>query len=385
MQGYAAAHELVMDALSRNPAAAVANMEASPGGTTAQSAGNAALVAAIVDHNPAACRLCLAKNRGNNAPRSNGNNSNSSSNASNNNSNVLGSIVVAGVSFPVSPPIWARLGAADASSHNQDVTGETGEATRARNAQRRGSSHAGDRVTNVFFPPPNYRKIEQGSPNTSAGKTPPSKDDHVSVGDTGTQGTVEDGATGSVRIAGGLGAGGNAASLFKGGGMFRGMNVNMGMTVNNLFKGQPRSTDATSSSAIPPGTSTQASEDVQEGSKVNAASGTATASGSGPAGSVKTQTSADITSKLRLSFGRFSTSKDAKKDSDEGKSNTGNGQGGVEQKDSGFTSLFRKVSHSSFCLIRKISSTKGYVKGMVLAVDTVISSHFYPECLVLFS
>lgn len=385
IQGFAAAHELVMDTLSNTelPHGLVsidevrtnmkANVILSPESTTEESS----MFAAIVDHDAGACRLCLAKN---------------SAHGSTATATSAGVSGMGGASVSASPRIWVRLGAADSSSHGEDFN------------KKNDNVEVRDPVMDAFFPPP----ASQSRANSGliGDQSPAQRSEGAAQGEGVTGGT-------------GVGAGG----LFKAGGMFRGMNIDMSkmnvgsMTanMNSLFKvnsplarngtstavvrtdsnsNSPDSnnaTDATTASPSPCTTTTTATAttttDSNSSTGENAAlaptegpkeaepalstpswtgSGDAAGESTGPVGG--TGSTADLASKIRMSFGRFSVRSDAKSD---GQLMGGGGEEGTSvsgRRDSGgFGLLLRKVSRGI---------TGGGVRERMLKWESTLQSLF---------
>lgn len=192
--------------------------------------------------------------------------------------------------FPLSPPLWARIGAADSSAHGSEATpGQESGAAFFAAKQPVGSGGGGG--TDKAYPP-----TKQSGAN-------------------GVEGKLEGGDSGG----GGSGIVGN--NLFKGGAMFRGM-----------FK-----------AGAVPGQST--ADNAEESSNPDA-------DRSGPKGTAeagKGEVTNDLAAKFRISLSRFGGSKEAKK---EGVDGAGEGAAAVtppgvdndsSTRDSGFGSLFRKV------------------------------------------
>lgn len=296
-----------MDALSRNPTLDPDSMKLGGDVTTVSAAGpgDFALMTAIVDYNPAKCRLSLAKSASSTASGSSSNSNNSSSGSDNNSSNVLGNVMVAGISFPVPSPLWARLGAADTPSQGLDVLPDANQTSR-RGTEQRSSGSVGDRVTNVFFPPQRERPRSRPRPQPQQGAVP-------------SEAATQDGSSSGAAAAPGKAegsepaeAGGSTTSLFKTSAVFRGMKV------NNLFK----------SSAVPSRES-EARKDpsarVGAGQEAKAVPDADPDSTSSPA-TTKSLTPSDLTSKIRMSFGRFSSpAREAKRDIGTGDGGDGGG------------------------------------------------------------
>ncbi|CAM9620253.1 unnamed protein product, partial [Scytosiphon promiscuus] len=294
--GFAAAHELVMDTVADSD--------------TDEGNGDAALSTAIVDHNPAACRLCLPRKppAGAGAGGTTG-----------------GTDMVTGMLFPPASPLWARLGAADASAHGPAALAVDSGGNSNSDKQDGGG---GGGSSSPFFP----AKSSQ-SPGTE--KTSSSSHSSVSAKSAGGDG----GGDGSGHSTGAPPAPAPApvpapapagSNLFKGGAMFGGMKMNMGGIFNK-------------------GVGSSAGEGAAAAEKTEGVSG---ADAAVPSESGKGDTAADLAAKLRLSFGRFGGSKDTKKSVGEG----GEGGGAAaaaaaeaavagsseKEKDSAFGSLFRK-------------------------------------------
>lgn len=278
-------------------------------GDAEEGAGDAALSTAIVDHNPAACRLCLSRK----PPAGGGGGS-------------TGTDMVTGMLFPpASSPLWARLGAADASAH-----GSAALAVDNNNGSKEGGGSGGDSGS-PFFP--------AKSPGTE--KTSTSSHSSVSAKSGGDGGGGDGsghstGAPSSAPAAPPTAAGSN---LFKGAAMFGRMKMNMGGIFN---KGAAGSNQGETAPAAAP-----AAEKTE---------GVSSADAAGPSDAGRGDTAGDLAAKLRLSFGRFGGSKDAKKGGGEEGGSGGAataaaaeaaeavGAGSTEkEKDSALGSLFRKV------------------------------------------
>lgn len=276
-QGFAAAHELVMDTIDR-------------GGDSLE---DTPLSAAIVDHDPAACRLCLAKRS-------------SSSTVPGISSGGGGGMER--LLFPLSPPLWARIGAAD--SLAPTTTETTGEKDKEAGQSKQDAS--------PFF----SASVDGKSPEDGGGGT-----ERASSNDSNGSGAEGAGIEAADTIGG---------NLFKGGGMFRGMKM-------NLFKGASGGSDAAAQGSIK-GNSNGASGTPEASDK----SGT----GAGEAAETRQSEAApDLAAKFRMSLTRFTASKEAKNDG-ESAGNVGPASGGgvgervtaeSAKRESGFGSLFRKV------------------------------------------
>lgn len=283
------------------------------GGGGSDGGGVTSIATVIVDHDVPACRLCLAQ-------KAVGNH-NASAAAPSAAATAAG--VAGGLLFPLSPPLWARIGAADSSEHGPDTSQGQG--------RDKGSA---------FFSP----KLPAGSSNGvgdgSGGGAVAGKGPDIAGVSTGEGGGVSG-------DAGGDSGGGSA--VFRAGGMFRGMNMNMNM---GMFS---------KAGALPGQGGVGEKEAGGRGGGAGAASGSSSsgpvANGMGEA--EKGDSAGDLASKFRVSFARFGGSKDkdakkeAKKDDAEGWEGVGVGVAsaagaagaakGAQGKDSGFGSLFRKV------------------------------------------
>ncbi|CAM9653429.1 unnamed protein product, partial [Hapterophycus canaliculatus] len=269
-------------------------------GDAEEGSGDAALATVIVDHNPAACRLCPPRKPPGGGGVGGGG---------------AGTDMVTGMLFPPASPLWARLGAADASAHGQAALAvDSGGGSGSSNKEGGGGS-------SPFFP--------SRSPGTE--KTSSSSHSSVSAksgGDVGGDGSGHSSGAPSAPVAAG-------SNLFKSGAMFGGMKMNMGGIFN---KG----------AASNPGEGA-ADADAEK------AEGVSSTDAAGPAEAGKGDTTVDLAAKLRLSFGRFGGSKDAKKASGkEGESGAAAvaaakvveaaaARSAEKEKDSAFGSLFRKA------------------------------------------
>lgn len=278
-QGYAAAHELVTDTMAAG----------------AEGEGDVALSAVIVDHIAAACRLCLVQKPG-------------------------GAGAPGGSKFPLSPPLWARMGAADSSTHG--IIASTDDSSK-------GSGKKGSE--SPFFPAksPGTEKTSSSSHSSASAR---SGGDVVSGG----EGSGHDSsATVPPVAAAGTTTGSSSSNLFKGGTMFSGMKINMG----EIFK---------------KGAAT--SNNPEEGASAEAAGPKGSSNTTAPAAADKPEEAGkgdgepatDLAAKLRISLGRFGSLKEVKKDADGVGSEAAMaaaaaGGSSEKDKDSGIGSLFRKV------------------------------------------
>eukprot|EP00752_Nemacystus_decipiens_P001235 g1234.t1 len=344
--GFAAAHELVMD---------------SANGRGGEESEDAALSTAIVDHNPPACRLCLAQKPGGVGVGGTANTEGGG-----------------GILFPLSPPLWARIGAADSSSHGIPAAGKGAYSSE-------GSKDPSAR--SPFFPakshsnsnPHSHSQTQTQSPGTEKTSTSTSTSNHSITGTStasaksGGEGSGgrEDGGGGERSTPGG-GAGANtgttppaavSSNLFGGGAMFSGMKMNMsGIFSKGAGGGGGSGGDAGSGANGPEGA--QPSNATGAGARAGADAGaSASASGKADAGAVpatsgaqpaKAESATDLAAKLRISmtssFGRFGGSKEVNKGAEGGsgakakEAASGAATGSAEkEKDSGFGSLFRKA------------------------------------------
>lgn len=331
------------------------------------SADENALSTTIVDHNPAACRLCLARN----------------SSAQRNASTGGGG---GGIILP--PPMWVRLGAADLSTHGDD-------AAAGKNGSKHGTSSTSkvqDAVTNAFFRPP--RDNDKGG--STAGKSLKVSAGKFSGEDGGgvsavQEGRVGGGGTASDRGIVGEGGDGEGGLFIKGSSMFRGMNIinmegvnvnvnRMSASVNSLFNGSSTlRTEWSGSSSKNNNTVTSSVDNKTVGTAAAAVAmttDTSTSSSTAPANGSKDTSSAtaeskptapneqsrqataadgsgsapDLAAKFRMSFGRFAAGRDAKKDGAVGGGSGGGGFGDgskdtSRRESSGLGSLFRKVGN----------------------------------------
>lgn len=305
-QGFAAAHELVMDTIDGQ------------GGAKEESTdGN--LSTAIVDHNPWTCRLCLVKRKpgGSNGAEGGG-----------------GGGTVGGMLL--SPPLWARIGAADLSDHGPAVAAGAGKDGK-------------DGGNSPFFPArsPGTEKTSTSNHSTASAKS----------GGEGSM-AVEGGGDGSGHSGGGGGGSSAAATaaaagsnLFKGGAMFGAMKMNMSGIFNKSGAGSNTAAEEGAGASVDAAGAGTAAAPASPAAPATEAAGTEAA---------KVDTAADLAAKFRMSFGRFGVSKEAKKDAEGG----GGGAdaaadagaapapapvGSAEKdKDTGFGSLFRKVGSKRF-------------------------------------
>lgn len=383
-------------------------------GVSTSGSENASLSAAIVDHNPLACRLCLAK---------------SNTAGSNNNSGNAAGVTVAGIALPIAPPVWARLGAADASTHgighpgdDKKYVGETGGGAAGSdkvnvNVSSHGSSSSsvGDRVTNAFFPPSSSSTMTNNNAKSrrnsvTSGGTEVGSGTGTGTGSTTTttmmstdatvgnakspRSTVSTTAGGTSVVDGGdsheggsssnssgvsaaaaqeaagegaLDGSGNGSGVVVGGGVtagrpssprsmfLRGNSMLRGM--NSMFKGtggvgvrsRGGSFTATGSSSAG-GVSKDASPvrtAVQEtGVDAGGSGGSVDGVGGSNEGGVAVGAGQDLAAKIRMSFGRFTASggREVGKEVEREEVEAG-AKEQLPKKDSGFSSLFRKVSH----------------------------------------
>lgn len=265
-------------------------------GRGGEESGDAALSTAIVDHNPAACRLCLAQKPGGNSSSS---------------TDGVGG-VVGGMRFPLSPPLWARIGAADASAHGP-AADNTKESTQKGDKER----------VSPFFPTKSPETEKASSSNHSSASAKSGGGEGGVVG-------AEDGE-GSGHSSGAAPAAAAGSNIFKGGAMFSGMKMNMSGIFNK-----------SAASSVPgEGAGNEKSDGVS----------TADAAEQPEADAGKGDTATDLAAKLRTSFGKFGSSKEIKKDAGGGvdgaaaaAASAAVAAGSAEKEDSGFGSLFRKVS-----------------------------------------
>ncbi|CBJ33932.1 conserved unknown protein [Ectocarpus siliculosus] len=281
--GYAAAHELVTDTMAAG----------------AEGEGDVALSAVIVDHIAAACRLCLVQKPG-------------------------GAGAAGGSKFPLSPPLWARMGAADSSTHG--IIASTDDSSK-------GSGKKGSE--SPFFPAksPGTEKTSSSSHSSASAK---SGGDVVSGG----EGSGHDSSAAAPPVAAaGTTTGSSSSNLFKGGTMFSGMKINMG----EIFK-----KGAATSNNSEGGASAETAG--SEGSSNTAAAAAADKPEEAAKGDGEPAT--DLAAKLRISLGRFGSLKEVKKDAEGAGSEAATAAaaaaaaaGGTSEKDkdSGIGSLFRKA------------------------------------------
>lgn len=343
-QGFAAAHELVVDtlrtdsnSLSADSIKAVLSAE-----NTSEDSGLSTAI--IVDHDAEAYRLGLAKNSSHGSSTSGGG---------------------GGGSMLSSPRIWARLGAADSSTHGEEVA-------KTDRANSRNSNKVQDPVTNAFFPPPHAAGSRRNSGPIAADEITP-QDAESSGGGSGcegaTTGGVSDPVGGGAASAGGGGGPGSSPvteGLFKGAAMLRGINIDvtkinvnsMGVNMNNLWKGGKTPLPAADAGGDTPraaaGVTVDAAADKEAATAAATPSSTEEDS-SGGSGIASASASAsvatsDLASKLRMSFGRFSARSSSSDSKAEAVEPAGGGGVGGEagnsssKRDSGgFGSLLRKV------------------------------------------
>lgn len=285
-QGFAAVHELVMDATPSAQSGANGDCNDKKG-----------LTDAIVDHDPSAFR-----------PRS----SNKDGDASGHSNTSGGGMV--GLLFPLPSPIWARIGAADSSSTPEDS--ERGEG----------------RLTSE-------PRSKTNSPSSRGGR-----------GDGGVDGGGERGHDAKTKAPPGGGGDGAGNGFFNTAGVFRGMNMNMGMNMNvaSIFKGGGGEGGDTGN-ASPAGVSTTTAPDAD--SSRGATAFPLEAKQSEPKKG-EAKTAADIAARWGVSFGRLGSRGDGQKREGEatslGVAKAGVGgndsDSGASKKETGFGSLFRKVS-----------------------------------------
>ncbi|CAB1096071.1 unnamed protein product [Ectocarpus sp. CCAP 1310/34] len=277
--GYAAAHELVTDTMAAG----------------AEGVGDVALSAVIVDHITAACRLCLVQKPG-------------------------GASAPVGSKFPLSPPLWERMGAADSSTHG--IIASTDDS--CKGSGKKGSE-------SPFFPTksPGTEKTSSSSHSSASAR---SGGDVVSGG----EGSGHDSsATAPPVAAAGTTTGSSSSNMFRGGTMFSGMKINMG----EIFK-----KGAATSNDPEGGASAEAAG--SEGSSNTTAQ--AAADKPEEAGKGDREPATDLAAKLRISLGRFGSLKEVKKDTDGAGSEAATaaaaaGGSSEKDKDSGIGSLFRKA------------------------------------------
>ncbi|CAN0489282.1 unnamed protein product [Ectocarpus sp. 12 AP-2014] len=254
-----------------------------------------ALSAVIVDHIAAACRLCLAQKPG-------------------------GAGAPGGSKLPLSPPLWARMGAADSSTHG--IIASTDDSSKGSGKKRSESP---------FFPArsPGTEKTSSSSHSSASAR---SGGDVVSGG----EGSGHDSsAAAPPAAAAGTTTGSSSSNMFKGGTMFSGMKINMG----EIFK-----KGAATSSNPEGGASAEAAG--SEGSSNTTAQ--AAADKPEEAGKGDGEPATDLAAKLRISLGRFGSLKEVKKDADGAGSKAATtaaaaGDSSEKDKDSGIGSLFRKA------------------------------------------
>ena len=291
VQGYAAAHELVMDE-TVDRGSEHGKLSEGVGGSTGGMPG------VIVDHNPSMCRLCVAKKDGNPAASVGGG--------------------MGGLLFPLSPPLWARIGAADPSAGR----GEEEEQPTPTDGDE------ASKKTPLFFP----RSLSRNDGGDEG--------DHAKAPSKGEGGET---SGGGVATGGGEGHSGSSG-FFNTAGVFRGMNVNMA-SVATMFK-SGGATETTSPGVGPAASSeTGAGAGEQPTPPKREVDTTST-----------TNVAADLAAKWGVSFGRLaskgvseSPKEDPKAPSAAAGSSVGGGVRGSERgswssrRDSGFGSIFRKV------------------------------------------
>lgn len=302
---------------------------------------DAALSTAIVDHNLAACRLCLAQKSGGTS-----------------NTETGGGVGSGGLLFPLSPPLWARMGAADSptstSTHGMGISAGGKDATKGNNKD----------TSSPFFPAKSSQSQSQ-SQSQSPGTEKTSTSNHSSstasaksggegsvAGDDAGEGSSGGGSAGTAAAA----AAAVSSNLFKGGtsSMFSGMKMNMGGIFSKGGAGANGPEEV--AAATTAGGAAGADADGGASGSGKAGADVAAASGAQPA---KADSASDLAAKLRISmsssFGRFGGSKQVKKGADGGAGGAvakeaaapapaGSSEKEKEkEKDSGFGSLFRKV------------------------------------------
>lgn len=333
IQGFAAAHELVMDTAD---------------GRRGEESEEAALSTAIVDHNPAACRLCLAHKSGGSG---NGNTEGSGGGGG-------------GLLFPLSPPLWARIGAADSSTHGVAAGGKGKDGGAAKGNKDKDGAHS-----SPFFPAKSHSQPQSQSPGTERTSTSNHSSSTASAksGGSGSIGGEDGGGGGGEESSHSVGAAGAApapapaaaaaaaavgSNLFRGGGaMFSGMKMNMNM--GGIFgKGGGAGAGANGPGEGVAGAGSDADAAASGSADAGADAGSADAAAAASAAQpTKADGAAELAAKLRTSvsssFGRFGSSKEARlKKGAEGSAGgavaaaTGSAE---KEQDSGFGSLFRKV------------------------------------------
>lgn len=265
---------------------------------------NNGLTDAIVDHDPSAFR-----------PRS----SNKDGDASEHSYTAGGGLV--GLLFPVPSPIWARMGAADSSSTPKDS--EKGEGVVTSEPRSKTNSPS----TTPFFPP-----------SSRGGR-----------GGGGVDGGGERGHDVKTKTPPGGGGDGAGNGFFNTAGVFRGMNINMGMNMNvaSMFKGGSGEGGDTGN-ASPDGVSATVSDADSSGDTTAVP---LEAKQSEPKKG-ETKTAAEIAARWGVSFGRLGSRGDGQKregeatNSGAAKARVGesDSDSGASKKETGFGSLFRKVS-----------------------------------------
>ncbi|CAM9662727.1 unnamed protein product [Ectocarpus fasciculatus] len=258
--------------------------------------GGVALSSAIVDHIAAACRLCLVGKPG-------------------------GAGAPGGSKFPLSPPLWARMGAADSSTH--------GIAASADNSSKGSSGKKGSE--SPFFPAksPGTEKTSSSSHSSTSAR---SGGDGISGG----EGSGHDSSAAALPVAAaGTTTGSSSSSssnLFKGGAMFSGMKINMG----DIFK---KGAAASNNAEGGVGAETEGGSNTTDAAPADRPE---------QAGKGDGEPATDLAAKLRISLGRFGSLKEVKKDAEGAGSEAATAAGAAagsseKDKDSGIGSLFRKA------------------------------------------
>lgn len=275
------------------------------GGASGDCNDNGGLTDAIVDHDPSAFRT-----------RS----SNKDGDASGHSHSAGGGMV--GLLFPLTSPIWARIGAADSSSTPKDT--ERGEGLHANEPR----SITKPPSTTPFFPPSSRGRGDGGVDG---------------AGEKGHEVKTKTPPSGNVGAGGGGDGAGNG--FFNTAGVFRGMNMNMGMNMNvaSMFKGGGGEGGDTGNAA-PMGVSDADSSAATTAVPLEAKQ-------SEPKKG-ETKTAADIAARWGVSFGRLGSRGDGQKreggGTSAGAAKTGvdgdDSYSGASKKETGLGSLFRKVS-----------------------------------------
>lgn len=316
---------------------------------------------AIVDHNPAACRLCLHRK-----PTAGGGTGSFSSSGGS-----MG-ISVSGMLFPLSPPLWTLMGAADESTHGdailvgKGISLDEGSKVNGVSGNGDGSSSGGggggeeERSLSPFFP--SHVSPDGDTEKASSNESNASKASTTSRGEGGrAEGEAKSlereepgpgvgsgviggsgvsigngvGSSNGFGASNGVGVGVSSASnLFnKGGAIFSGMNMNMNM--GGMF-----SRGGSVGGAGPESDNAKGGGDPSGGDQETAQTG----KGGEAAGNIAT--------KFRMSFVRFGSSKEATKgaggERQERKASVADVAAtagvSVPKKESGIGSLFRKVT-----------------------------------------